>query len=714
MNKMSFRKSKIVLLTMAFFLLLQSDTPAYVGPGAGFAVISSFLILFVTFILAFFTILTFPVRAMILHLKRRKVLHRSKVKRAVILGLDGFDPALCQIYMNEGKLPNFQKLAQTGSFRALSTTTPPISPVAWSSFATGVNPGKHRIFDFLTRNPKSYLPMLSSASVHTDNRTIKLGPWRIKRKKPIVKLLRKSTPFWKLLGEKKVFSTILRVPITFPPEKFYGISLSAMCTPDLLGTQGTFTKFTTEKNSDNNNPLSGMTIPLELQSNTFQTHITGPALQKNGTNQNLTIPVEGKIDYNMKTVGLKIGKTNYSLSEGRYSEWIKLSFRSGQFKKIYGIARFLVTQMEPHLTIYMTPVNIDPEKPALPISNPFYYTISVAKTQGPFATLGLAEDTKALNERVINEGAFLEQAYDIYETRKKLFLNALAKNKNGLLVFVFDTTDRIQHMFFRYLSPDHPANKGKDTTLHKDAIEQLYIKMDKLIAEVLPSINDHDLLMIISDHGFKPFKWGVNLNSWLWKEGYLTLKDGASLGEEWFANVDWSRTSAYAMGLAGIYVNTSGREAIGTVEAGEAKAILQQEIKQKLESLCDERRGNKPVRKVVFADEVLHGPYVSEAPDLFIGYEEGYRVSWNSAVGKITEEVFEDNTHSWSGDHSIDPELVPGIFFSNWKLNGKTPSIQDIAPTILDMFGLEKPSYQDGSILDLASPYKHETEGKKS
>jgi len=700
---------------MLSFLLLRSNALAYVGPGAGFAVISSFLILFVTFILAFFTILTFPLRAVILHLKRRKVLHRSKIKRAVILGLDGFDPALCRLYMNEGKLPNFQKLARTGSFRTLSTTTPPISPVAWSSFATGVNPGKHRIFDFLTRNPKSYLPMLSSASIHTDNRTIKLGPWRIKSKKPIVKLLRKSTPFWTLLGEKKVFSAILRVPITFPPEKFYGICLSAMCTPDLLGTQGTFAEFTTEKNQDaNNNPLSGITIPLELQNSKFQTHITGPSFQKNGTNQPLIIPVEGKIDYNKKTVELKIGKTHYLLSEGKYSAWINLPFKSGPIKKVHGIARFLVTQIEPHLTIYMTPINIDPEKPALPISNPFYYAICVAKTQGPFATLGLAEDTKALNERVINEGAFLEQAYDIYEDRKKLFFNALTKNKKGLLVFVFDTTDRIQHMFFRYLSPDHPANKGKDTTLYKDAIEQLYMKMDELVGEVLPSINDHDLLMIISDHGFKPFKWGVNLNSWLWKEGYLTLKEGASLGEEWFANVDWSRTRAYAMGLAGIYINVSGREAIGTVEPGEAKVVLQKEIKQKLESLRDERQGNKPVRKVVFADEALHGPYVSEAPDLFVGYEEGYRVSWNSAVGKITEEVFEDNTHSWSGDHSIDPELVPGIFFSNWRLNGEKPSIQDIAPTILNMFGLEKPSYQDGNIMDLVCPAHHETGDNKS
>ena len=700
----------IFILILSFFLLFPSDAPAYVGPGAGFAVISSFFILFVTVVLAFFTIITLPIRLVVLYLKRRKVLRQSTVKRAVILGLDGFDPVLCQRYMDEGKLPNFQELTQKGTFRPLRTTTPSISPVAWSTFATGVNAGKHRIFDFLTRNPQTYLPMLSSARIDTAVKTRKFGPWHIHVKKPRAHLLRKSTPFWSLLGEKKIFGTILRVPVTFPPEKFYGACISAMCTPDLLGTQGTFTVFTTDKDKNKKSALAGITLPLELQNDRFTTQIKGPTLRNNGTEKRLAIPLQGQVDRAQKTVELRIGKTRYALREGDYSPWIRLTFKAGTLKKVYGIVRFLVTHVEPHLNIYMTPINIDPERPALPISHPFYYSIYAAKMHGLFATLGLAEDTGALNERVIDEGQFLEQAYDIYEERKRLFLDALVKNKRGPLVFVFDTTDRIQHMFFRYLSPHHPANKGKDTKLYKDAIERLYIKMDDLLGEVVQLLDKHDLLMVISDHGFKSFKWGINLNSWLWKEGYLTLKEGAAPGDEWFANVDWSKTQAYALGLTGIYINTRGREASGIVDPGEGKDALLGEIRQKLESLCDQKHSN-PIRKVMYAHEVLYGPYVSEAPDLFIGYDEGYRASWNSAIGKVTEEVIEANTCSWSGDHSIDPELVPGVFFSNWRLNGETPSIQDIAPTLLNVFGLEKRAFQDGRVLNLMPPGTYHEEG---
>ena len=266
---------------------------------------------------------------------------------------------------------------------------------------------------------------------------------------------------------------------------------------------------------------------------------------------------------------------------------------------------------------------------------------------------------------------------------------------------VFDTTDRIQHMFFRYLSDDHPSNKGKDTTIHKHAVEQVYTRADKLIGRVMQQIDDRDLLMVISDHGFKPFKWGVNLNTWLWKESYLILKDGKTPGDEWFGNVNWSKTRAYAYGLSGIFVNTSGRERFGFVQPADEKATLAAEIKEKLENLFDEKNGCNPIRRVVLSQQEIKGPYASEAPDLLIGYETGYRASWNCATGKITEEIIEPNTKRWSGDHSIDPHLVPGVFFSNWKLNESTPALMDIAPTILNLFGIEKPRFQDGSVLNL-------------
>lgn len=691
-------------LTLFFLSCMESTGYAYIGPGAGFAFISSFFILFATGILAFLTILTWPLRAAFIFVKRRKIRGRSRVKRVVILGLDGLDPLLAERFMDAGSLPNFQSLREKGSYRHLKTTTPSMSPVAWSTFSTGVNPGKHRIFDFFTRDPKNYMPVLSSAHISTSKKYLKIGPFKFPRKGAHANFLRKSVSFWKILGQHGIFSTVIRVPITFPPEKFYGAGLSAMCTPDLLGTQGTFTLFTAENPDSLGQTTGGIKIPIQLKDGKFVSEIQGPPDGRNGSVRSLTIPIEGYVAKDRTGVNLKIGKKSLELKTGHYSPWVTLEFKAGIRKRIRGIVRFLITSMDPHLSIYMTPINIDPDKPALPVSHPLYYSVILSKLKGSFATLGLAEDTWALNERVIDEGAFLKQAYDIFEERKEQFFDALKKNRDGLVVCVFDTTDRIQHMFFRYLTPDHPANKDKDIDEYKDTIHQLYKKMDNLLGETQERLNKDDLLIVMSDHGFKPFKWGVNLNSWLWKEGYLVLKEGATIGANWFGDVDWTRTRAFGFGLVGIFLNISGRERHGIVRPGEERVSLQYEIKEKLEALWDETNNLKPIRKAILSQDVLKGPYTGEAPDIFIGYEEGYRVSWNSAVGKITEEVIEENTRSWSGDHSIDPDLVPGIFFSNWRLEDDAPFIGDVAPTVLNLFGLEPRGFHDGRALNIFNP----------
>lgn len=695
---------KIAAIVLVLLLNSGSVTQAYIGPGAGFAFISSFVFLFIAIFIGFISIISWPVRALILFIKKRKIKGNSKVKRVIIIGFDGLDPELCKKYIGEGKLPHIAKLQISGSFRPLQTTIPAISPVAWSTFATGVNPGKHNIFDFFTRDPKTYLPVLSSAKITTLPRIIKIGPLRIPLgNSTIVELLRKSQSVWSILGKYKIFSTVLRVPITFPPEKFYGTCLSAMCTPDLRGTQGSFTLFTSNKNDINEIKESkGSEVLITLKGNRFESKIPGPVNKKNGSDNTLAVILKGELDSRKHSVKLWIGNEIIELTKGEYSPWIKLEFPTGVCRKIRGIARFLVTQVEPHLNIYMTPINIDPEKPSLPISHPYYYSICLAKLHGPFSTLGLAEDTWALNEGVIDEKAFLEQAYDIYDERKTLLLDNIKRNKEGLIVMVFDTTDRIQHMFFRYLSEDHPANIGKDTKTYKDAIEQVYINANELIGQVMQKIDDNDMLMVISDHGFKSFKWGINLNTWLWKEGYLVLKEGESIGKEWLKNVDWSKTRAYAYGLAGIFINTHGREKSGIVQQGNDKNVLVSELKEKLENFFDETNSSNPIKRVILSDQHLHGPYVSEAPDLLIGYETGYRASWNCATGKITEEVIEPNTKRWSGDHCIDPQLVPGVFFSNWKLQEETPTLMDIAPTVLDMFGIDKQKFQDGRVLHLS------------
>src|SRR6478752_9515950 len=248
---------------------------AYVGPGAGFALLGSFLTIVIAFLLRAFSILIWPFRAA-WRLAASRLFRRgkAKVRKLIFLGLDGLDPRLTEQFMAEGKLPNFSRLAQQGGFRRLRTTFPALSPVAWSTFATGVNPAKHNIFDFLDRDLKSYLPQLSSARVGKAHRVLKVGKVRIPLSRPTLEFRRKSRPFWAILGENGIPSTVLRIPITFPPEKFNGKLLSAMSTPDLKGTQGSFSQFTT--NVEQASFESGFRYPLRRDGDRLHGEIEGP------------------------------------------------------------------------------------------------------------------------------------------------------------------------------------------------------------------------------------------------------------------------------------------------------------------------------------------------------------------------------------------------------------------------------------------------------
>ena len=230
-------------------------------------------------------------------------------------------------------------------------------------------------------------------------------------------------------------------------------------------------------------------------------------------------------------------------------------------------------------------------------------------------------------------------------------------------------------------------------------IEDMHIKMDEMIGRVLEKLDKKSLLIIMSDHGFKSFRRGVNLNTWLHLNGYLHLKDGKKHSEEWFKDVDWPKTKAYGLGLGGIYLNLKGREAQGIVNPGEEAQVLKKEISQKLEKIQDEKLGQKAINKIFDRDELPGGPYLENCPDFIVGYNEGYRVSWDSVTGKVNSVIFEDNTKAWSGDHCIDPRIVPGIFFSTHKIYKPAPSIVDIAPSALKLFGIKPPSHMDGCSL---------------
>jgi predicted AlkP superfamily phosphohydrolase/phosphomutase len=692
--------SKTLFLTTIFSLLILVSIPdsaqAYIGPGAGFALVTSFFVIIASLGIALLSLLIWPIRRVWWMLSRKKAEKKALARKVIIVGLDGLDPDLTEKFMASGKLPNFSKFSQSGSFSRLETTFPAVSPVAWSSFATSVNPGKHNIFDFLTPNRKRYMAELSSVRIGSVRRHLNIGKYRIPLSKPEIKSLRKSKSFWNVLGEYGIFSTILRVPITFPAEKFHGTCLAAMCIPDLKGTQGSFTYYTTDSNQTGK-MYEGERIYLERKGNVIEGRIPGPANPILRQENPLSIPFTVKI-HDAEQVTLKLPDQKIALHVGRYSEWIKLQYKLGLGMKITGIVRMLVKSIEPHFSMYLTPINIDPEKPVLPVSHPSIFSIYHAKLQGNYATLGLAEDTWALNERIINEDEFIKQAYDIQADRETMFFNTLRNTKDGVVVSVFDITDRLQHMFIRFLFENHPAVREVDAEKYKYVIEDLYVQMDELLGRTMEFVDDDTVLLVMSDHGFKPFKWGFNVNSWLYNEGYLALKSGENSGE-WFDNVDWSKTKAYCLGLAGIYLNIRDREAKGIVDADTEKAILKKELKEKLLQVVHPS-ANEPVFRDIFdPDEIYTGPYIENGPDLLLGFHEGYRVSWDSAIGMVSKDILEDNTKSWGGDHCVDPRIVPGVLFSNRPIAQDKPSITDIGATVLNVFGITPPPYMDGKNL---------------
>lgn len=702
MNRQEKKSSRAAVVVAAALLILLLPKPAlaYIGPGAGFALAGSFFAIFGAIFSAISMVLFWPIRRLLRMIFRKRPPGKVRFRRIVILGLDGLDHGLTEKLLAAGKLPNMAKLREQGGFSSLGSTLPPISPVAWSSFQTGVNPGKHNIFDFLIPDERTYEPKLSSVEIRTAPRKIGIGRLSFSfGRRPDVRMLRKSKPFWSILSDYGVFNSILRVPITFPPEKLRGVQLSAMCVPDLRGTQGTFSHYTTRP-KDDSEKTGGEVHYVAREGNTIKADLLGPNHPTKPELGPLKLPFTVTI-HGPDRAELKINGTKHALKQNEYTEWVQVTFTAGIRTKIRGVCRFMLLGTEPHFDFYATPVNIDPENPAMAIGYPSVYPIYLAKRQGPYATLGLAEDTWGLSEEVLADDHFVQQCTDIDREREMMFFDSLEKVPQGLCVCVFDGTDRMQHMFWRYLDEKHPARPAQVPAAHCHAIEDLYVRMDAVVGRTMAQCGDDNLLMVLSDHGFNTFRRGIDLNRWLEENGYLVVDD-ARRNEPHLAGIDWSRTRAFAIGLTGLFVNLKGKFEQGIVEPGEEAAALCEEIAGKLAKLQDPTTWDSAVKRAYQADKVYRGPYKGQAPDVIVGYARGYRVSWEAAVGRTSRQVFHDNKKAWSGDHCVDPSVVPGVLFCNRKIETENPRLLDIAPTVLDLFGIPKPEHMDGKILQVA------------
>ncbi len=688
-------RKRTLALRLTALVLFTVPLPAYVGPGAGFAFVGSFLFVFAAFFLALFNLLTFPLRALVRLARRWRTLRHARFKRVVVVGFDGMDYQLMRRFQKEGeKFPGFDRLARDGCFLPLWSTEPPISPVAWSTFATGANPGKHNIFDFLASDRRTYMPVLSGSEIIPPRRWLRLGGWQVPLSSPLIELKRKGQSFWKLVAGRGIFAAVLRVPYTFPPEKFYGAMLAGLGTPDLRGSQGSFTAYGAQEAAISA-AADGVAAKLDpVGENEYAGSIQGPPHPFRRDGRLLTVPFRLRLAGEGRAELLVSGQT-VALERGRLSPWVPLRFRAG-LVSVHGISQWVLTGTEP-LQLYLSPIHLDPARPAMPLSHPRILSVYLAKKFGPFATLGMAEDTWAVNERVLGEEQFVAQTWQAHEERERVFFDTLARVRHGLVVQVFEATDRMQHMFWKYLpgetSPSPRPSRDPKVT---GAVLDSYRRMDHLLNRLLPRLHRDDLLLVVSDHGFNAFHSSFHLNAWLHREGYLALRPGCSVSGKWYADVDWSRTRAYGQGLNGLYLNLRGREREGIVEPGTAAEKLKGEIRDRLLRAKDPRNGVAPVQTAFLREELYRGPYVENAPDIVVGYRAGYRVSWESAVDEVGSETVTENTRMWSGDHGFSRDQVPGIFFCNRRVEAREPSLADIAPTVLAAFGIARPPYFDG------------------
>ena len=612
----------------------------------------------------------------------------SHGRRVIVLGFDGLDYGLTRELIARGRLPNFAKLEQSGTFAPLQTSIPPQSPVAWSSFITGLDPGGHGIFDFIHRDPATMEPYLSTTRTHAASMQVKVGRWQFPLVSGNVELLRRGRPFWEVLEQHGIQATIIRMPANFPPSGSATRELSGMGTPDLLGTYGIFSYYTSKPAAFGKTVSGGNIYRVSLAEGVVNGTLYGPDNPFLTEPEKVSTRFSVYIDAQNPVAKIVAGNQERVLRVGEWSDWVPIEFAPMPLRQIRGMCRFYLKQVRPDFELYVSPINLDPFEPALPISTPKSYAAELARATGRFYTQGIPEDTKSLSAAVLSRDEFLTQARSVDDEARRQYTHVLEGFKEGLLFYYFGHVDQVSHMMWRSLDPGHPAYDPQTDAKYRNVIEDLYAELDGVVGETLQRLGDNSTLIVMSDHGFTSWRRAFHLNSWLRDNGYLAVRDpGLKNDPGLFANVDWSHSRAYAIGLNGLYVNLRGRERAGIVPTADRESLLA-EITTKLLHTVDVTTGHPAVTRIFARDTVYPGADPRIAPDLIIGYAKGVRSSDESALGGVPQEVMTDNTNAWSGDHCMDPAVVPGILLTNRPLRSPAASLQNLAGAILGEFGV--------------------------
>ncbi|HUP65296.1 MAG TPA: alkaline phosphatase family protein [Thermoanaerobaculia bacterium] len=684
----------------------------------------------------------------------------------IVLGFDGVDAAFTERWMNEGQLPNMAKLRDAGTFRPLRPTIPAQTPVSWSTFATGIDPGRTGIFDFLRRDPETYLPVFAAFDETTEpfflgeqNRVaggaaaflllflivlglVKLagrrwmtagiiallagiaagaGAWiavdrLIPDTRPGVVNRREGIPVWDVVAKAGLSSKVIQIPVTFPATDFeHGHMLSGLGVPDISGRIGKPFYFTSELDLKvgGSNEFSIEIVRLEDNRGVIRTAVVGPPNklfeEPAYISQGMTITVAE----DRESIEIELGDQEITLRTGEWSDWADFDFEFNRLITLKGISRFHLLSSQPEVRLYLSPINFDPRNlpPGFEITSPAGWAEQLAEEYGRFKTMGWAIDTWAISEGFANEQMFWDDMEWTVEQFRTMFRQFL-RDGDDLLIQQFEFPDRVGHVFWRFVDPEHPAHDPALAERWGRGLLESYQLMDSIVGEAMEAAErENATLIVMSDHGFATWRKSVNYNTWLAQNGYLALRSGVETRDrnleilfdsgQFWENVDWSKTRAYALGLGNIYINLQGRESQGVVAAGAEYDALKVEIAQKLQALVDPENGESPVSRVVPREEAYSRFDPNVIPDLFVLNNPGYRVSWQTSLGGVQKDLFTVNDRVWSGDHcSLDPEKVKGIFFMNRKLTtDRPPYIADIYATVLDLLNVEPPYELDGVAL---------------
>ncbi|HOK89121.1 MAG TPA: alkaline phosphatase family protein [Candidatus Hydrogenedentes bacterium] len=618
--------------------------------------------------------------------------------RVVILGFDGAEPALTRQLLEQGALPAMARLAEQGTAGVTRTTAPPQSPVAWTSFGTCKNPGGHNIFDFIRRDPAGAggpLPLVGTGRLIPPE----IAPDGSTRTPARGENFRRGTPFWSVADAQGLRIKLFNLPYVYPPDPLrHGKMMSGLGVPDLRGTNSTYFLLAENLARDVEVVSGGRRIRLALDgSGTGGVTLPGPRDPRKPFSDPaayVPAPLDLRVDRSGRRGRVSHDGRTVELVEGQWSEWLPLTFRYSDRMAVSGITRFFPLSLGAPVRVYAACVQFHPGAPYTDLTAPPDFSRELASRYGLFKTIGWDLDTHALRQDDLPEDAFLEDSRQTMAWRERMTLDELDRDDWDVLVSVWTDTDRVAHMFWRFLDPRHPLYQEDAPAPWREALNDTLRRMDGIVGRVMERLRPGDTLIVMSDHGFGTWRTGFDVNAWLREQGWLAVSDPAKAAEGFLQGIDWSRTRAYALGLSSVYLNLAGRESQGIVSPSDADRV-RAELKDRLLAL------RTPDGEALFRDivsrEVFHGEAMDAAPDLVLGYAAGYQNSKHCARGAVGQVLFEPNRDKWSGEHAASAATdLPGIFYCNRTLDQQAPHIRDYGVALLRHFGRDVPADYEG------------------